>query len=226
MGWYVIVFPPSLPPPPPPPHPQSKARFIDIPILPRALLCSVPLIVSTAGNSGATVVSLPTAGVTVSPSTGTVSHAAEASLHNITVPPAESPVTAVSLSPATEPFPMKLVEKIRSGRFVEMRELLTDNVSLLQQLDALNVQCALPILPGVKKPRLREVTTLSWMYCFLAYTALRSSDQATTDRLAYARLVIHEAQRQGGSGWLDYDQVLVLFSASCIRYLNFLSVLA
>ena len=102
---------------------------------PPTLLRSVPLVVSTAGNSGATVVSLPAAGVTVSPSTGTVSHAAEASLPNTTVPPAESSVTAVSLSPAAEPFPMKLVEKIRSGRFVEMRELLTDNVSLLQQLD-------------------------------------------------------------------------------------------
>ena len=29
----------------------------------------------------------------------------------------------VSLSPATEPFPPKLVERIRAGQFVEMREL-------------------------------------------------------------------------------------------------------
>jgi hypothetical protein len=112
-----------------------------------------------------------------------------------------------SLSPATEPFPQKLVEKVRSGQFVEMRELLSDNISLLQQLDTVSMQC-LPVLPGVLKPRLREVNTLaSWVYCFPAYLAIRSSDQATIDMLAYARLVIREAQRHGGVGWLDYDRV-------------------
>ena len=111
-----------------------------------------------------------------------------------------------SLSPATEPFPHKLVAKVKAGQFVEMRELLSDNISLLHQLDAVNMQC-LP-LPGVLKPRLREVNTLpSWLYCFLAYMAIRSSDPAMRDMLAYARLVIREAQRHGGVGWLDYDRV-------------------
>ncbi len=40
------------------------------------------------------------------------------------------------LSSAAEPLPNKLVEKIRSGQFVEMKELLTDNVSLINQLEA------------------------------------------------------------------------------------------
>lgn len=71
---------------------------------------------------------------------------------------------------ASGSFPQKLVEKVRSGVYVEMRELLSDNISLIQQLDALNVQCTLPVFPGVMKPRLREVTTLpTWLYCFLAF---------------------------------------------------------
>ena len=37
----------------------------------------------------------------------------------------------VSLSPATALFPKKLVYKIRLGQSVEMRDLLTDNMSLL-----------------------------------------------------------------------------------------------
>jgi hypothetical protein len=65
-------------------------------------------------------------------------------------PPAESLVMAVSLSPAAEPFPMKLMEKIRSVRFVEMK---ADNVSLLQQLGTLNVQCALPTYPPMSHMR-------------------------------------------------------------------------
>lgn len=122
------------------------------------------------------------------------------------VPPL--PIPGFSLSPASEPFPQKLVDKVRSGQFVEMREMLTDNIALLQQLETFNGQCILPTLPGALKPRLREVTALpSWLYCFLAYVAIRSPDPATRDMLAYARLLIREAQRHGGDGWMKYDRV-------------------
>ena len=48
-----------------------------------------------------------------------------------TVSPVASPPAGVSLSPATASFPQKLVEKILSGQFVEMRDLLADNISLI-----------------------------------------------------------------------------------------------
>lgn len=116
--------------------------------------------------------------------------------------------SALSLSPASEPFPRKLVDKIVAGDFVEMRDLLTDNISLLQQMEVMGAQQLVPSLPGFLKPRLREVSTLpSWLFCYLAYVALRAPDPATRDRLAYARLLIREAQRHGGSGWIDYDRV-------------------
>lgn len=93
--------------------------------------------------------------------------------------PAPIMVPGLSLSPATAPLPQKLVDKIRSGQFVEMKELLTDNVSLLQQLDTFGNYAA-PTLPGVLKPRLREVTSLpTWLYCFLAYIAVRAGDPCT-----------------------------------------------
>ena len=59
----------------------------------------------------------------------------------------------LSLSPATAPFPQKLVDKVRSGQFVDMRVLLTDNVSLLQQLQIFGGQYSVPSLPGMLKPR-------------------------------------------------------------------------
>ena len=66
----------------------------------------------------------------------------------------------------------------------------------------------LPGLPGSVKPRLREVTSLpSWLYCFLAYVAIQTTDPHIRDMLAYARLMIREAQRHGGLGWLDYDRI-------------------
>ena len=114
----------------------------------------------------------------------------------------------LSLSPAAAPFPHKLVTRVQAGEFVEMRDLLSDNMSLLQQLETLGGPSVAPGLPGALKPRLREVSTLpTWLYCFLAYVAIRTESQQVHDMLAYARLIIREAQRHGGVGWLDYDRV-------------------
>ena len=117
-----------------------------------------------------------------------------------------SSTSGLVLSPATEPFPWKLVDKVNSGQFVEMRELLADNIALLHQLEAMHGYSPLH-LAGVARPRLRDVSSLTtWCYCFLAYIAMRTTDPTTRDQLAYARLIIREALRHGGAGWLDYDR--------------------
>ena len=97
----------------------------------------------------------------------------------------------VSLSPATEPFPRKIVDRICSGQFVEMRDLLTDNMSLLHQLEAVNGQHPLSSLLGTLRPHLRDVTSLSSrLYCYMVYVAIRSTNPLTRDMLAYGRLLI------------------------------------
>ena len=40
----------------------------------------------------------------------------------------------------TTPFHQRLVDRVQSGQFVEMRDLLTDNMSLLQQINVLGGQ--------------------------------------------------------------------------------------
>ena len=66
-----------------------------------------------------------------------------------------------------------------------MRNLLMDNVSLLQQLEIFGSQYSVPSLPEVLRPRLQEVMNLSsWMYCFVAYVAMRENDQGVRDMLA------------------------------------------
>ena len=90
---------------------------------------------------------------------------------------------------------------------MDMRELLTNNISLLQQLDAFGGLLP-PTVLGTGRPKLREVSMLStWVYCFLAYVGLRSPDPHTRQMMAYRRLIIHEAQDCGGRGWLDYDRI-------------------
>ena len=181
---------------------------------PPSCLCSVPLftahlpgpafssppqptMVSWAGSD-------PTGGTPGLPTwqqqaTGTISH---------------SPQPGLVLSPAAAPFPKKLVDRIQAGNFLEMKELLTDNMELISQIEA--VQGLPPAhMPGIPRPRLREVSSLTtWCYCFLGYVAIRSSDPTTRNQLAYARLLIKEAQRHGGLGWLDYDRAFRQQAAS------------
>ena len=103
----------------------------------------------------------------------------------------------LKLSSTFPPLPAKLVAKAQAGLYVEMKELLTDNISLQHQLDALHSQPAVQ-LPAAVRPRMREVgSPLVWVYCFLAYAAIRAPDQGTRDRLTYARLLLREAMRHG-----------------------------
>ena len=81
--------------------------------------------------------------------------------------PTPMPASEVCLSPGSEPVPQKIVNKVLAGSYVDMKELLGDNISLLQQLEGLNTMPTLPALPGSMKPRLREITSLAlWLYCF------------------------------------------------------------
>ena len=46
---------------------------------------------------------------------------------------------------------------------------------------------------------------LQWVYTMLLYIAVRCPDEATRQLVTYTRLVLHLAQKHGGTGWLDYD---------------------
>ena len=45
------------------------------------------------------------------------------------------------------------------------------------------------------------------MSCFLTYAAVRTGDVQTCNLLTYGRLVVREAQRHSGPGWLEYDRI-------------------
>ena len=52
--------------------------------------------------------------------------------------------TGMVLSPATQPIPANLVQRIQSGQFIEMRDLLSDNIALIDQLSYLSGLVPLP----------------------------------------------------------------------------------
>ena len=109
----------------------------------------------------------------------------------------------VVLSSALPPIGAKLALKIKSQQYVAMKELLSDNMALHSQLEDLPGQAAITARPH----RWRDIDSpLMWVFCFLAYVAVRTSDKETRDMLTYARLIIREAQCHGGMGWLEYDK--------------------
>ena len=108
------------------------------------------------------------------------------------------------LSPAFQPIPAPLVRRIVSREFVEMWELLSDNLALHDQLEVVHGPLLSASTPGALQARMREVPTLiSWVYCFAEYMAVRRTDPLTRDMLAYCRLLIRESLRHG---WQDYDR--------------------
>ena len=67
-------------------------------------------------------------------------------------------------------------------------------------------------LPGLPKPRLREIQSpLTWVSCFLMYTATVTPDDKTRNLLTYSRLIIREAQHNTLHGQLNgYMHTIVL----------------
>ncbi len=113
----------------------------------------------------------------------------------------------MKLSASFAPLPTKLVTKIKAGQFVEMKELLADNIALQRQLDAMQPVPTGP-LPAAARPRTRDIDSpLAWVYCYLAYVAILAPDAQTRNCLTYALLILREARRHGGTGWLEYDRV-------------------
>ncbi len=124
-----------------------------------------------------------------------------------------SPSAAVSqqtcpfrLASSLPPVPAKLVKKTQALKLIEMRELLPDNFALAEKLEAI------PLHQGhlSDQPQQREIgSLLSWVSYFATYIVVMSAAHPSRviDMLGYMRLVIREAHKHGGNGWLTYDAV-------------------
>ena len=107
-------------------------------------------------------------------------------------------------------LPAKLTAKILRGEFVEMHELLQDNIALekkvADELTTLN--------QGTKQSKKRELTEdvhglLSWVECFNLFSSVLLSKYPNLHKAltAYQSTIVREARRFGFRGWLQYDQL-------------------
>ena len=106
------------------------------------------------------------------------------------------------------PVPAKLVQRIQALEYVEMRELLPDNIALAERLATLPPGLAAPKPPGERDIG-GDRALATWVSSFATYVAIvaQAHPERVADMLAYLRLVVREASKFGGNGWLTYDAV-------------------
>ena len=107
------------------------------------------------------------------------------------------------LSEGLPPIPAKLTAKIRRGEFVDMAELLRDNLEAHRRGSLQDVSSG----ESSKRSRREIPDVLSWVQCFGTYIVVVTSKHPEKLRqlLAYQTLIVRESRRCGGKGWLAYD---------------------
>ena len=111
-----------------------------------------------------------------------------------------------TLGEGLPPVPGKLVQKIQRGEFVDMAELLRDNMELERRRTAREMPAA-GLGLGVQPSRREVPDLISWVQCFGVYAAVVSvkHPDRLLQLLAYQTTIVREARRCGGRGWLSYD---------------------
>ena len=164
-------------------------------------LSSIPLL--PAAPLGTPTLTLPTSALLP---TSSLPSTVWCSYQSQPLPPASAPTTPpFQLASSFAPIPGKLTRRIQALEFVEMRELLPDNLVLAERLETLPAR-----LTPAKSPEQREVgSLLTWVSSFATYIAVvaQAHPDRVADMLAYMRLIIREARKYGGNGWLTYDMV-------------------
>ena len=90
-----------------------------------------------------------------------------------------------------------------ANEFVDLRELLPDNVPLLEKLDGL------PGAPGIPRPWLREVSSLlTWCTSMPKLIAVQAEDGNKVKQMCtYTCLVVQETRKHGRDGWSAYNRL-------------------
>lgn len=102
---------------------------------------------------------------------------------------------------ALSPIPAKALDKIYTGSYLDLKELLPDNAALLQHLQELG-----QVQQG-SSVKLCEISNpLTWVFCFLSFMVAKSESKEARELISYAQIIVQMARRHRGSGWLLYDQ--------------------
>ena len=106
-----------------------------------------------------------------------------------------------SLDEAFLPIPEKLVRHIQLLDYVDLAELLPDNMELQRLADTESRHGS-----GQWQPRWVN-SLITWVQCFVTYATMvaEAHPHRMRNLMAYLRMIVRQAQRHGGDGWRSYD---------------------
>lgn len=113
-----------------------------------------------------------------------------------------SEIGAFVLGEGLPPVPAKLVAKILKGEFIDMAELLWDNIEAERRRGGSDTTSS------QLRAAQREIPDiLSWFQCFGVFASVVASKHPdkVLQLLAYQTTIVREARRCGGAGWQAYD---------------------
>ncbi len=115
--------------------------------------------------------------------------------------------------------PAKLVAKILKGEYVDMAELLKDNIEVGRRKDLQDGARGSGCSGGNKASRREVPDLLSWVQCFGVYAAVLASKfpEKARELWAYQVLIVKEARRCGGTGWKEYDSMFRQQASSAVQ---------
>lgn len=105
-------------------------------------------------------------------------------------------------------FPAKILKKIREGDFVDVAELLRDNIEVEHRQGQVEGGCSSLISNSANKARRwEEPDILSWCQCFAIFVSMIAimQPERVSQMLAYQAMLVWEARQCGGGGWKQYD---------------------
>jgi len=106
----------------------------------------------------------------------------------------------IMINSGLPPVPTKLVNKIQSGLFVEMSDLLPDTLT--------SAEYNANETHNSKPKHLKELSIMEWVQSFAVYMAVisRTKPQCIADLLGYQQRIIHASYNRQPGRWAVYDR--------------------
>ena len=129
-------------------------------------------------------------------------------------PPAKKTLASYVLSEGLPVVSGKIVAKIQRRDFVDMADLLKDNMEAERRRLSVAGGVVASILAG-KQPRREVPDLLSWVTSFGVYASILSEKYPSLNKglWAYQTFIVREARKSGGHGWQEYD---LMFRQGCL----------
>ena len=114
--------------------------------------------------------------------------------------PTSKELSGVQIGAGLPPVPQKLAQKIQSGDYVDMTELLPDHLGIS------DIKLSSDKQQGSKKKGISSI--LEWVQCFSIYVSVIAlkEPQRIPDLLGYMNLIIEAHQEYSGDAWQGYNR--------------------